>query len=153
MVYVYSVYPKYNYKITKYKNFVKIVKFNFDTNNYEVFFEFPNYDLLDKFENHFEIIKDQEYLNELDFIKNNDLMGLSKIYMYAPNDIKFYDIWDEIKYFTLLIHNFYAKTEIDLWNEYFKVMYESRFKEFIFRMIKMFFREEEEIFYEYLSVF
>ena len=80
-------------------------------------------------------------------------MGLSKIYMYAPNDIKFYDIWDEIKYFTLLIHNFYAKTEIDLWNEYFKVMYETRFREFIFRMIKMFFREEEEIFYEYLSVF
>lgn len=45
------------------------------------------------------------------------------------------------------------KTEIDLWNRYFKVMYETRFKEFIFRMIKMFFREEEEIFYEYLSVF
>lgn len=153
MVYVYSAYPKYDYKITKYKQFVKIVKFNFDTNNYEVFFEFPNYDLLDKFENHFEIIKDQEYLNELDFIKNNDLMGLSKIYMYAPNDIRFYDIWDEIKYFTLLIHNFYAKSEIDLWNRYFKVMYESRFREFIFRMIKMFFREEEEIFYEYLSVF
>ena len=153
MVYVYSAYPKYNYKITKYKQFVKIVKFNFDTNNYEVFFEFPNYDLLDKFENHFEIIKDQEYLNEIDFIKNNDLMGLSKIYMYAPNDIKFYDIWDEIKYFTLLIHNFYAKTEIDLWNEYFKVMYKSRFREFIFKMIKMFFREEEEIFYEYLNVF
>ena len=153
MVYVYSAYPKYDYKITKYKQFVKIVKFNFDTNNYEVFFEFPNYDLLDKFENHFEIIKEQEYLDELDFIKNNDLMGLSKIFMYAPNNIKFYDIWDEIKYFTLLIHNFYAKTEIDLWNRYFKVMYETRFKEFIFRMIKMFFREEEEIFYEYLSVF
>ena len=153
MVYVYSVYPKYNYKITKYKQFVKIVKFNFDTNNYEVFFEFPNYDLLDKFENQFEIIKEQKYLDELEFIKNNDLMGLSKIYMYAPNDIRFYDISEEIKYFTLLIHNFYAKTEIDLWNEYFKVMYETRFREFIFKMIKMFFREEEEIFYEYLNVF
>ena len=153
MVYIYSAYPKYDYKITKYKHFIRIVKFNFDTNNYEVFFEFPNYNLLDKFENQYEIISEKEYSDELDFIKNNDLMGLSKIYMYAPNDIRFYDIWDEIKYFTLLIHNFYAKTEIDLWNRYFKVMYESRFREFIFKMIKMFFREEEEIFYEYLNVF
>lgn len=153
MVYIFSVYSKYDYKITKYRHFVRIVKFNFDTYKYEVFFEFPNYDLLDKFENQFEIIKDQEYLNELEFIKNNDLMGLSKIYMYAPNDIRFYDIWDEIKYFTLLIHNFFAKSEIDLWNRYFKVMHETRFREFIFKMIKMFFREEEEIFYEYLNVF
>ena len=153
MVYVYSVYSKYDYKITKYKYFVRIIQFNFDTYNYEVIFEFPNNDLLSKFENHYEIISEKEYLDEIDFIKTNDLMGLSKIYMYAPNNIKFYDIWDEIKYFTLLIHNFYAKTEIDLWNRYFKVMYETRFREFIFRMIKMFFREEEEIFYEYLSVF
>ena len=178
MVYVYSVYSKYDSKITKYKYFVRIIQFNFDTYNYEVIFEFPNNDLLSKFENHYEIIdfpreryidgvwnqddesgwlteiiSEKEYLDEIDFIKTNDLMGLSKIFMYAPNNIKFYDIWDEIKYFTLLIHNFYAKTEIDLWNRYFKVMYGSRFREFIFKMIKMFFREEEEIFYEYLSVF
>ena len=150
MVYVYSVYSKYDYKITKYKNFVRIIQFNFDTYNYEVIFEFSNNDLLSKFENHYEIISEKEYLDEIDFIKTNDLMGLSKIYMYAPNNIKFYDIWDEIKYFTLLIHNFYAKTEIDLWNRYFKVMYEIRFREFIFKMIKMFFREEEEIFYEFI---
>lgn len=152
MVYVYSAYSKYNYKITKYKQFVKIVKFNFDTNNYEVFFEFPNYDLLNKFENHYEIISEKEYSDELDFIKNNDLMGLNKIYMFTPSNIQFYEISIEIKYFDL-IHNFFAKTEIDLWNEYFKVMHESRMKEFVFEMIDMFFREDEEIFYEHLSVF
>ena len=69
MVYVYSAYSKYNYKITKYKQFVKIVKFNFDTNNYEVFFEFPNYDLLDKFENHFEIIKDSVQVDPNIYLK------------------------------------------------------------------------------------
>lgn len=153
MVYVYSVYPKYDYRITKYKHFVKIIQFNFDTYNYEIIFEFPNYDLLNEFENHYEIISEKEYLDEIDFVKNNDLIGLNKIYMFVPTDIQFYDISEEIKYFALLIHNFFAKTEIDLWNRYFKIMYESRMREFIFKMIKMFFRKEEEIFYEHLNVF
>ena len=48
MVYVYSVYSKYDYKITKYKYFVRIIQFNFDTYKYEVIFEFPNNDLLSK---------------------------------------------------------------------------------------------------------
>lgn len=152
MVYVYSVYPKYDYRIMKYKHFVRIIQFNFDTYNYEVIYEFPNYDSLNNFENHYEIISEKEYLDEIDFVKNNDLIGLNKIYMFIPNDIQFYDISVEIKYFDL-IHNFFAKTEIDLWNEYFKVMYETRMREFVFKMIDMFFREDEEIFYEHLSVF
>lgn len=152
MVYVYSVYPKYDYRIMKYKHFVRIIQFNFDTYNYEVIYEFPNYDSLNNFENHYEIISEKEYLDEIDFVKNNDLIGLNKIYMFIPNDIQFYDISVEIKYFDL-IHNFFAKTEIDLWNEYFKVMYETRMREFVFKMIYMFFREDEEIFYEHLSVF
>lgn len=152
MVYVYSVYPKYDYRIMKYKHFVRIIQFNFDTYNYEVIYEFPNYDSLNNFENHYEIISEKEYLDEIDFVKNNDLIGLNKIYMFIPNDIQFYDISVEIKYFDL-IHNFFAKTEIDLWNEYFKVMYETRMREFVFKMLDMFFREDEEIFYEHLSVF
>lgn len=152
MVYIYSVFPKYDYKITTFKHFVRIIQFNFDTYNYEVIFEFPNNELLDKFKNHFEIISEKDYLDEIDFVKNNDLMGLNKIFMFVPNNINFSDISCEIKYFDL-IHNFFAKTEIDLWNRYFKMMYENRMREFVFKMIKMFFREEEEIFYEHLSVF
>ena len=124
MVYVYSVYSKYDYKITKYKYFVRIIQFNFDTYNYEVIFEFPNNDLLSKFENHYEIISEKEYLDEIDFIKTNDLMGLSKIYMYAPNDIKFYDIWDEIKYFFF----FSEKHFYHFKNKFFKSSFMHYFK-------------------------
>ena len=113
MVYVYSVFPKYDYKITKFKNFVRIIQFNFDTYNYEVIFEFPNYEILDNFKNRFEIITEKNYLDEIEFIKNNDLMGLNKIFMFVPSNIQFYDISCEIKYFDL-IHNFFAKTELNM---------------------------------------
>ena len=141
MVYIYSVFSDFDFKIKKFSDFVKLIRFNFENYNFEIIFEISDLKKLENFKNHYEIIKEEDFKDEIDFIINYEIEGLKKIFIFAPCDINFKDIENYTEYFNS-IYSIFSQTQIDLWNKDFKLMYKSRMIEFTMSMVNIFYQDE-----------
>ncbi len=143
MVYIYSVFSDFDYKIKKYSKFVKLIRFNFENYKFEVIFEIPDLKKLKNFKNHYEIIKEEDLKDEIDFITNYEIEGLNKIFVFAPCENQFKEIKKYNEYFNV-IYSIFSQSQIDLWNKNFKLLYKSRMIDFTVSMVNIFYQEEFE---------
>ena len=95
MVYIYSVFSIYNFKLKIYpiikelSNNIKFIWFNTENYNFEVIFHFPNTKIIKQLDITYDTLTDTEYLNEIDFLDNGNITGLKKIYIYVYNNDNF----------------------------------------------------------------
>lgn len=141
MVYVYSVFSDFDFRFKKYSEFVKLIRFNFENYKFEIIFEIPDLEKLKSFENYYEIIKEEDFKDEIDFIANYEFTGLKKIFVFAPCDINFKEIENYNEYFNS-VYSIFSQTQIDLWNKNFKLLYKPKIINFIMSMVNIFYQDE-----------
>lgn len=141
MVYIFSEFTSFeSIKINEFKENIKLIRLNLENYNYEVIFCFESLEKLKDINFDYDFIKENNYLEAIDFIENYEPIDYKKIYIYLSYfntlDIMINHIM--FNQYVETLESICTQSEIDLWNNMFKEMFKSFYEEFISSVVRLF---------------
>ena len=141
MVYIFSEFTSFeSIKVNEFKENIKLIRLNLENYNYEVIFYFTDLEKLKDINFDYDIIKENNYLEAIDFIESYEPFDYKKIYIYLShfNTIDIMINHSMFNQYLETLESIYTQSEIDLWNNMFKEMFKSFYEEFISSVIQIF---------------
>lgn len=141
MVYIFAEFKNFeDIKINEFKENIKLIRLNLENCNYEVMFYFED---LEKFKNinfEYDLIKENNYLEAINFIENYEPIDYKKIYIYLSyfNNLDIMINHSMFNQYLETLESICTQSEIDLWNNMFKEMFKSFYEEFISSVVQIF---------------
>lgn len=145
MVYIFAEFKNFeDIKINEFKENIKLIRLNLENYNYEVIFYFEDLEKFKDINFDYGLIKENNYLEAINFIENYEPIDYKKIYIYLSyfnnldimiNHIMFNQYLD-------IIESTFTQSEIDLWNNMFKVMFKTYYEEFIRSVVNIFYDDD-----------
>ena len=145
MVYIFSEFTSFeSIKVNEFKENIKLIRLNLENYNYEVIFQFTDLEKLKDINFDYDLIKENNYLEAIDFIESYEPFDYKKIYIYLSyfNTIDTLINHSMFNQYLETLESIYTQSEIDLWNNMFKEMFKSFYEEFISSVIQIFIDED-----------
>lgn len=141
MVYIFSEFTSFeSIKVNEFKENIKLIRLNLENYNYEVIFYFIDLEKLKDINFDYDFIKENNYLEAIDFIENYEPIDYKKIYIYLSyfNTIDTMINHSMFNQYLETLESIYTQSEIDLWNNTFKEMFKSFYEAFINSVVQIF---------------
>ena len=145
MVYIFSEFTSFeSINVNKFIENIKLIRLNLENYNYEVIFYFTDLEKLKYINFDYDLIKENNYLEAIDFIESYEPFDYKKIYIYLSyfNTIDTLINHSMFNQYLETLESIYTQSEIDLWNNMFKEMFKSFYEEFISSVIQIFIDED-----------
>ena len=145
MVYIFSEFTSFeNINVNKFIENIKLIRLNLENCNYEVIFYFTDLEKLKYIDFDYDFIKENNYIEAMNFVENYEPFDYKKIYIYLSyfNTIDTLINHSMFNQYLETLESIYTKSEIDLWNNMFKEMFKSFYEEFISSVIQIFIDED-----------
>lgn len=141
MVYIFSEFTSFeNIKVNEFIENIKMIRLNLENCNYEVIFYFTDLEKLKDINFDYDLIKENNYLEAIDFIETYEPLDYKKIYIYLShfNTIDIMINHSMFNQYLETLESICTQSEIDLWNNMFKEMFKSFYEEFISSVVRIF---------------
>ena len=145
MVYIFSEFTSFeNINVNKFIENIKLIRLNLENCNYEVMFYFTDLEKLKYIDFDYDFIKENNYIEAMNFVENYEPFDYKKIYIYLSyfNTIDTLINHSMFNQYLETLESIYTQSEIDLWNNMFKEMFKSFYEEFISSVIQIFIDED-----------
>lgn len=145
MVYIFSEFTSFeNINVNKFIENIKLIRLNLENCNYEVIFYFTDLEKLKYIDFDYDFIKENNYIEAMNFVENYEPFDYKKIYIYLSyfNTIDTLINHSMFNQYLETLESIYTQSEIDLWNNMFKEMFKSFYEEFISSVIQIFIDED-----------
>lgn len=145
MVYIFSEFTSFeNINVNKFIENIKLIRLNLENCNYEVMFYFTDLEKLKYIDFDYDFIKENNYIEAMNFVENYEPFDYKKIYIYLSyfNTIDTLINHSMFNQYLETLESIYTQSEIDLWNNMFKEMFNSFYEEFISSVIQIFIDED-----------
>ena len=145
MVYIFSEFTSFeNINVNKFIENIKLIRLNLENCNYEVIFYFTDLEKLKYIDFDYDFIKENNYIEAMNFVENYEPFDYKKIYIYLSyfNTIDTLIDHSMFNQYLETLESIYTQSEIDLWNNMFKEMFKSFYEEFISSVIQIFIDED-----------
>ena len=145
MVYIFSEFTSFeNINVNKFIENIKLIRLNLENCNYEVMFYFTDLEKLKYIDFDYDFIKENNYIEAMNFVENYEPFDYKKIYIYLSyfNTINTLINHSMFNQYLETLESIYTQSEIDLWNNMFKEMFKSFYEEFISSVIQIFIDED-----------
>ena len=141
MVYIFSEFTSFeSIKVNEFKENIKLIRLNLENYNYEVIFYFTDLEKLKDINFDYDLIKEINYIEAIDFIENYEPLDYKKIYIYLSyfNTIDTMINHSMFNQYLETLDSICTQSEIDLWNNMFKEMFKSFYEAFISSVVQIF---------------
>lgn len=145
MVYIFSEFTSFeSINVNKFIENIKLIRLNLENCNYEVMFYFTDLEKLKYIDFDYDFIKENNYIEAMNFVENYEPFDYKKIYIYLSyfNTIDTLINHSMFNQYLETLESIYTQSEIDLWNNMFKEMFKSFYEEFISSVIQIFIDED-----------
>lgn len=141
MVYIFSEFNRFeDINVNKFIENIKMIRLNLENCNYEVMFYFTDLEKLKYINFDYGFIKENNYLEAIDFIETYEPLDYKKIYIYLShfNTIDIMINHSMFNQYLETLESICTQSEIDLWNNMFKELFKSFYEVFINSVVQIF---------------